>query len=250
MAINKELSVKLKDYVKKNLFIEPYRAKGETFPKINNSIYSIYFKSNKNNSYLTIEDNKNPDKSLDLMISRYSADIQIDFEKIYNRGLYNKYKSWQYLIKNKELDLVEYLDMIKVFNISLENEKDFNPEVTYRINYRDTVNNSEDGREYKKTIRDEYIYISESNDKVIFRAVNENYYDIFDEDTQIRKVFDNKDEAEKFLFISLLEFMHFNNADADVTESCTIDEFKKCKTIDDMLHLYKQFIQIREMIDI
>lgn len=250
MKIEKSLSTKIKNYVKKNLFVEPYRMSASSVPQTGHVIYSVHFQSNKKNSYLTIASNQNDSKELDLMVSYLSADIQIDFEKIYNTGLYEKYKNWSHLIKNKELDLVDYFSSIQVYDISLDNDKDFKTEVTYRINYRDTVTDEKDGRENKITIRDEYIYISECNNKVIFRSVNHDYYDIQDEDESIVKIFDDKDEAEKFLFISLIEFVHFSKMDIVFTEQTSIEEFKKCKTINEMINLYKKFIEVQDMINI
>lgn len=250
MKTEKSLSTKIKDYVKTNLFVEPYRLSESRVPQTGHVIYSVHFKSNKKNSYLTIASNRNESEELDLMVSYLSADIQIDFEKIYNTGLYKKYKSWSHLIKNQELDLVDYLSLIQVYDISLDNDKNFNPEVTYRINYRDTVTDEKDGRENKITIRDEYIYISEYNNKVIFRSVNHDYYDIQDEDESIVKIFDDKDEAEKFLFISLLEFVHFSKMNIIFADQISIEEFKKCKTINEMIDLYKKFIEVQDMINI
>lgn len=200
--------------------------------------YSVYFKGDRDGSYLNLK--KESYSSKFSLNSHYvSSNILMDFYKVINQGIYSKMKYLMNIVEYDVMKVDERFDYFKIADGDLDDiENSINVEWSYIINYRYVPT---------QTVSDCSIYITESCNEVIFRAVNENLNDKANLLISAKKRFANKEDALKYLLIAFIEYINYKAFRKIPFENIKLEFFENVNKLDDLVKIYNDEKTVQKM---
>lgn len=236
--LNDKQKKEIKQYIKNHFKIETTRI---SFSKSRSNcradVYYASYKSQfkKDSATILIKIPKTDDSlnsNIELHTNYYLSNLENDMTHIFHNTLY--------------LDLVHALKIIDNDHMNFELRissvvdlmPNFNPELAYSIIYKDVKT---------QKIRDLSIDITESTNKFLFRAVNENAIIYAQKNYTIRNEFNDKTEASKFVLLKIIDYLHYADKCSFPFDG-TLSDFESCSSFSDMVILYEKYFCVYSMV--
>lgn len=235
--LNNKQKKEIKQYIKNHFKIEITRISfSKSYSKHSADVYYASYKSQfkKDSAAILIKVPKTDEplnSNIELHTNYYFSNLENDMIHLFHNTLY--------------LDLVNALKIIVNDHMSFELRissvvdlmPNFNPELTYSILYKDVKT---------QKIRDLSIDITESTNKFLFRAVNENAIIYAQQNYTIRNEFNNKTEASKFALLKIIDYLHYADKCSFPFDG-TLSDFESCASFSDMASLYEKYFCVYSM---
>lgn len=208
--------------------------------------YSLYFKNENKGLWLHLKketDNNN-------FILNFSAVSSVIFNIFFNfisQGIVSKLDEIIKIVNYKDLIVLQEFEIIDLALGDLNNiDESLDIKWSFLLKYLHIPN-------------DHFLhfstYVTESENKVVVRSMNENIIVLTaDDEIDLKKrevaVFDDKEKALKYLMLSFIECIHYISNYRVPFEDTLFEHFEKIETLDELIEDYKKERLVQHMLAI
>ena len=247
MPLTKKQKDNLKKIIKEKIGVDVYRISlwdslyQTEHPEEEN--YSLYCKGKSRGAWLHLK-KETANNNFVLNFTAASCVIFSDFFHLINKGIYARLDEIINIVNYKNLIVLQQFEILDLASGDLDNlDESVDIKWSFVLKYLHITSDY---------FLDFSTYVTESENKVIVRSMNENMSVLrSDEDIVLKErevaVFDDKEEALRYLMLSFIECIHYLSKHSVMLEHRSYEDFEKNKTLADLIDHYKNERLVDEM---
>jgi len=247
MPLIKKQKDNLKKFIKEKIGVDVYRISlwdslyQTEHPEEEN--YSLYCKGKTKGAWLHLK-KETANNNFVLNFTSPSFVIFSDFFHLINKGIFSQLNDIINIINYKDLIVIPEFEIIDLASGDLNNlDESIDIKWSFVLKYLHLPSDY---------FLDFSTYVTESENKVIVRSMNENISVLrADEDIVLKErevaIFDDKEKALRYLMLSFIECIHYLSKHSVMLEYHPYEDFEKNETLADLLEHYKNQRLVDEM---
>lgn len=249
MPLTKKQKDNLKLFIKEKIGLDVYKISAwnslyqDEHPEEEN--YSLYFTQNKGH-FLRLK-KQTANNNFVLTFTAESSFILSCFFHLINKGIYARLSEIIHLMNSTSLTVIQEFEIVELASGDLSNLDD-SLDIKWSFLLR-----------YLHIPSDNFLhfstYITESDNNIIFRAVNENMAlltadDELNLETRVVDVFDDKEKALRYLMLNFIHCIHYMTKHLILIEHHPFESFERVETLHELIEHYKKERLVQDMLDI
>lgn len=250
MPLTKKQKDNLKIFIKEKIGVDVTRISmwnslyQDTHPEEEN--YSLYCKGKTKGAWLHLK-RETANNNFVLNFTAASFVIFADFFHLINKGIYAQLDEIIRIVDYKNLIVIQEFEILDLALGDLNNlDESLDIKWLFLLKYLHLPN-------------DHFLhfstYVTESENKVIVRSMNENMSvlngdDEIDLKTREVAVFDDKEKALRYFMLSFIECIHYISNYRIPFEDTLFEHFEKIETLDELIEVYKKERLVQDMLAI
>lgn len=240
MPLTKKQKDNLKKIIKEKIGVDVYRISlwdslyQTEHPEEEN--YSLYCKGKSRGAWLHLK-KETANNNFVLNFTAASCVIFSDFFHLINKGIYARLDEIINIVNYKNLIVLQQFETLDLASGDLDNlDESVDIKWSFVLKYLHIPSDY---------FLDFSTYVTESENKVIVRAMNENMTvlradDELDIKTRDVAIFDDKENALRYLMLSFIECIHYLSKHSVMIEHHPYEDFEKNNTLADLIEHYKK----------
>lgn len=250
MPLTKQQKENLKRVLKEKIGVDVYRISmwdslyQANHPEEEN--YSLYCKGKTKGNWLQLR-RETDNNNFVLNFTAGSHAIFSDFFHLITKGIYSQLDEIIGMVNYKDLIIIPEFE---VLDLALGDLNNIDESIDIKWSF---------WLKYLHIPSDRFLhfstYVTESEDKIIVRSMNENKTvltadDDLDLKTREVAVFDNKEKALRYFMLSFIECIHYLSKHRVIMEHHTYEDFEKNETLTELIEHYKKERLVYDMLHI